>query len=90
MRFVRKATSLKEQNLILTQQGKSLYFTTTRIIPPRHELKVGYSPQYAERRKLEILEDLSWNCFECMARFSGPEELQKHIHIHQNEKVLNF
>lgn len=86
MRFVRRAKTLKEQNLVLTQQGRSLYFTTTRVIPPRHELKVGYSPQYAEKRKLTVLEDLSWNCFECPMKFSTSEELQKHLNVHESEK----
>lgn len=85
MRFVRKAKTLKEQNLILTQQGKSLYFTTTRVIPPRHELKVGYSAQYAERRKLKILEDLMWNCFECCLKFSSSEALEQHLHVHSHK-----
>ncbi|KAK6640153.1 hypothetical protein RUM44_011839 [Polyplax serrata] len=86
MRFVRKAKTLKEQNMILTQQGKSLYFTTTRLIPPRHELKVGYGLQYAERRKLKVLDDLSWSCFECTSTFASSDELQKHLNNHENGK----
>lgn len=86
---MRQAKNLKEQNLILTQQGKSLYFTTTRVIPPRHELKVGYSPQYAEKRKLTVLEDTPWNCFECSSKFASSDELQKHLNVHENDKVFN-
>lgn len=87
MRFVRPAKTIKEQNLVLSQQGISLYFTTTEVIPPRHELKVGYSTQYAEKRKLEVLKDLSWTCFECPAKFGSSAELQKHLNVHEGDKV---
>jgi hypothetical protein len=55
MRFVRAAESFKDQNLILSQQGHSLYFTTTRVIHPRQELQVWYSLPYANKRGLPLL-----------------------------------
>ncbi|XP_069691824.1 uncharacterized protein [Periplaneta americana] len=99
MRFVRAAESFKDQNLILSQQGHSLYFTTTRVIHPRQELQVWYSLPYAtkrglpllqpdahaEKRTVEELEHL-WPCFECNERFTSSEDLQKHLNIHDSER----
>lgn len=56
MRFVRHAEHYREQNLVIFQQGQSLYYTSTRNIMPRTELKVGYSAQYASQRNLRVLE----------------------------------
>jgi len=75
MRFVRAAESFKDQNLILSQQGHSLYFTTTRVIHPRQELQVWYSFPYANKRGLSLLQpdkekrgkivQFSWNLSGC-------------------------
>lgn len=75
MRFVRAAESFKDQNLILSQQGHSLYFTTTRVIHPRQELQVWYSFPYANKRGLSLLQpdkekrgkivQFSWNLSDC-------------------------
>lgn len=56
MRFVRPADTHKEQNLVLVQQGQSLYFNTTRSINSKTELRIWYSPAYAEKYGLPILE----------------------------------
>lgn len=91
MRFVRPATNYCEQNVVVVQHGSSLYYTTVRAIPPKAELKVGYSQPYAERRGLAVLEsedgskyddDDGWPCFECSKRFCSSEELQKHLNEH--------
>ncbi|XP_071445277.1 PR domain zinc finger protein 10-like isoform X2 [Hetaerina americana] len=90
MRFVRPARCFKDINLILSQQGHSLYFTTTRLIHPREELLVWYSLPYAQRRGLPMLttvpqdkkgkeETENWPCFECNDRFHTSEQLQKHL-----------
>ncbi|KAJ9585314.1 hypothetical protein L9F63_002899, partial [Diploptera punctata] len=98
MRFVRSAETLKEQNLILSQQGHSLYFTTTRVIHPRQELQVWYSLPYANKRGLSLLQSDTtekraieeierwWPCFECNEKFLSSEELQKHLNIHDSER----
>ena len=52
MRFVRPADRYAEQNLILSQEDDQLFFTSTRNIQPRQELRVGYSPAYCEARGL--------------------------------------
>lgn len=95
MRFVRPAKFFKDINVILSQQGHSLYFTTTRLIHPREELLVWYSLPYAQRRGLHMLlpnqdekkmvEDTenSWPCFECNDRFLSSEELQRHLNEHE-------
>ena len=54
MRFVRPADRYSEQNLIVIQEQGQLYFTSTRTINPRQELRVWYSPAYAEARGLRI------------------------------------
>lgn len=56
MRFVRAAENFKDQNLILSQQGHCLYFTSTRVIHPRQELQVWYSFPYANKRGLPLLQ----------------------------------
>ena len=55
MRFVRTAERYSEQNLIVRQDHGGLYFTSTRTINPRQELRVWYSPEYAEARGLKVL-----------------------------------
>lgn len=72
MRFVRMAGSLEEQNVVLVTKEQTqpnpenshelitttkFFFTTTRSINPREELKVWYSRDYAERFRLKLLED---------------------------------
>ena len=41
MMFVRPATCYGEQNLVAYQYGPDIYFTATRDIEPRQELKVS-------------------------------------------------
>ena len=55
MRFVRAAGSFSEQNLVISQEGNQLFFTTTRSIDPKEELKVWYSVPYAKQRGLQSL-----------------------------------
>ena len=55
MRFVRPATSYKEQNLILTQHESSLYFTTIEVIHPKQELLVWYGAEYSRVRNYKLL-----------------------------------
>lgn len=99
MRFVRPAKSIKEQNLILSQQGHSLYFTSIRQIHPRQELLVWYSPTYAAKRNLRLLEPEQnlkdqcktvWPCFECDEKFKSSEELQKHLNTHDVDREDKF
>ncbi|KAG8188839.1 hypothetical protein JTE90_004650 [Oedothorax gibbosus] len=97
MRFVRPADSYKEQNLVLVQQGQSLFFNTTRSINPKSELRVWYSTTYAEKWGLSVLEpsaeekkalqeqEKDWPCFECNQRFSTSIDLQKHLNQHDEE-----
>lgn len=40
MMFVRQAQNHLEQNLVVYQYGKNLYFTTIKHIEPKQELKV--------------------------------------------------
>ncbi|XP_063240565.1 PR domain zinc finger protein 10-like isoform X2 [Bacillus rossius redtenbacheri] len=93
MRFVRAAHTAEEQNLIVNQHGRSLYFTTIKAVPPRQELLVWYGANYAARRRLPLLQPLkteeeeqTWPCFECNEKFFTSEELQKHLNIHDTEK----
>ena len=57
MRFVRPATSYKEQNLMLSQQGSSLYFTTIEVIHPKQELLVWYGAAYSRSRACKPFPD---------------------------------
>ncbi|XP_076314939.1 uncharacterized protein LOC143227370 [Tachypleus tridentatus] len=98
MRFVRPAESYCQQNLVLVQQGQSLYFNTTRAINPRTELRVWYSPSYAEswclpllempeeETRVDEIEENAWPCFECNKQFPTSLELQKHLNQHDDEE----
>lgn len=55
MCFVQPAKTKQEQNMIVDQIGDYLYFTTTRAIYQREELRVGYSTFYAHKRGLQVL-----------------------------------
>ncbi|GFY71682.1 PR domain zinc finger protein 10 [Trichonephila inaurata madagascariensis] len=100
MRFVRPADTHKEQNLVLVQQGHSLYFNTTRSINPKTELRVWYSAAYAEKWGLPVLEpneeekkalqeqENAWPCFECNQRFLTSVDLQKHLNQHDEENKV--
>ena len=57
MRFVRAAESLNEQNLVISQEGYQLFYTTTKSIEPKEELKVGYTSTYAKQRGLQLLQE---------------------------------
>ena len=57
MCYVRPAKNVKEQNLVISQIGKSLFYTTTRSICAKEELKVWYSIPYAAARSLPLLLD---------------------------------
>ncbi|KAL1497264.1 hypothetical protein ABEB36_008258 [Hypothenemus hampei] len=93
MGFVRKAKNYEEQNLIITQEDKDLYFTSIRNILPKEELKVGYSTNYARQFNLETLcppEKKSWLCYECSERFASSEELREHFSVHDGlESIEN-
>lgn len=56
MRFVRPASTYKEQNIVIRQQGEGIVFLTVRNILPKEELRAGPSPEYASSRNLSVLE----------------------------------
>lgn len=90
MRFVRKATTYEELNLVISQHDESLYFTVVKNIFPKQELKVGYSIQYANLHNLPILENIpekAWTCFECSETFATSHDLQNHLDTHEDVKV---
>ena len=55
MRFVRRAEKWSEQNLYVMQQGDGIYYTSSKIITSKAELRVGYSLAYASKRGLAVL-----------------------------------
>ncbi|XP_012252627.2 PR domain zinc finger protein 10 isoform X2 [Athalia rosae] len=99
MRFVRPASTYKEQNLIISQQGEGIVFLTIRNILPKEELRAGPSPEYASSRNLMVLipdrkdetelnnERNPWPCFECNQRFLTSEKLQKHLNVHDGPRI---
>ncbi|KAK7788748.1 hypothetical protein R5R35_014436 [Gryllus longicercus] len=98
MKYIRTAPSFKERNLVLNQNGQSLFFMTTKVIHPKEELRVWYSLPYAIKRNLPLLnpdvlirknlEDMGkvWPCFECSEKFTSSEALQIHLNIHDFER----
>ncbi|GLH00110.1 Uncharacterized protein GBIM_06569, partial [Gryllus bimaculatus] len=99
MTYVRAASCFKEQNLILNQQGQSLFYTTTKVIHPKQELRVWYSLPYARKHGLPSLlpmkfdtqgcgESLkTWSCFQCNKNFANPVYLQCHLNVHELDKI---
>ncbi|XP_061165396.1 PR domain zinc finger protein 10-like isoform X1 [Saccostrea echinata] len=95
MMFVRPAESYAEQNCVAYQYGLDIYFTVTRNIEAKAEIKVWYAPHYAERfgfPKLEITDqdiqtlddqENKFVCYECTESFRTQMALQKHIMIHE-------
>ncbi|XP_059813132.1 PR domain zinc finger protein 10 isoform X1 [Hypanus sabinus] len=101
MMFVRRAQNHLEQNLVVYQYGKNLYFTTIKHIEPKQELKVWYAASYAdfveqkihdiseEERKVLRDQEKNWPCYECNRRFTSSEQLQQHLNMH-DEKLDYF
>nr|XP_018915142.1 PREDICTED: PR domain zinc finger protein 10-like isoform X2 [Bemisia tabaci] len=86
MKFVRPADSSRNQNLRLCQQGKALFFITTKEILPKQELRVWYSYLYAVKRNLPNLssegtadnrEDLTEENDQLFSNFDSDEGLTK-------------
>ncbi|GFR92508.1 PR domain zinc finger protein 10-like, partial [Elysia marginata] len=60
MMFVRPARTFAEQNLVAYQHKRNVFFSSTKIIEPKQELKVWYAAPYAEQmgvKTLELTED---------------------------------
>ena len=57
MRYVRPAGSPQEHNILIDQDGEHLFFTTSKVIGPRQELRVWYSPHYAKEWGLSAVQD---------------------------------
>ena len=55
MKFVRAARSPSEQNAVVMEDRGLLYFSTTKEIPPKTELLVGYSLEYAQKYGITIV-----------------------------------
>lgn len=55
MRFVRPADSEDVQNLIISEADGRLYFTTTKHIEPKVELRVWYGEEYANTYGFQLL-----------------------------------
>lgn len=60
MCFVRKASNYSEQNLFLSQQGNSLYYTTTTNILPKQELLVRITRTYFRISFLTNIVNYRW------------------------------
>lgn len=95
MRFVRLAHTFTEQNLLLCETDKKLFFQSCQIITPKHELKVGYSEAYAKQYGLNYLQPDEaekiamferWPCFECDEKFENFDLLQAHLNNHEDYK----
>lgn len=101
MRFVRLATTYSEQNLELCQHNNELFYKSCQSIGPKQELKIGYSVEYARTYNLPLLEPNSdellaiyekthqWSCYECEQKFVSFDELQLHLNIHDNERLID-
>ncbi|XP_023930001.1 PR domain zinc finger protein 10 [Lingula anatina] len=96
MMFVRAAQNFKEQNCVVYQHGEDIFFSVTREIEPREELKVWYAAHYAEKLGKPVFKadledqlnlegmDNQWPCFECNKRFKTSAMLQRHLLTHES------
>lgn len=99
MMFVRPAENFAEQNLVAYQHGQDIFFTVSKNIEPKQELKVWYACNYAERIGVQVLDitdediealneqECEWPCYECNKRFKTSASLQKHLVVH--EEILS-
>lgn len=102
MMFVRPAESYADQNCVAYQYGLDIYFTITRNIEARAEIKVWYAPHYAERfgfpqlditdQDIQRLDDQEnkYVCYDCTESFRTQMALQKHIMIHEINTSSNL
>lgn len=92
MCFVRRATNFEEQNLVLMQLEKQLYYVSIKNIHPKQELLVGYSSSYAKKYNLPLLQQIEqklWQCFECSSCFDTKELLRNHKCHNKKERDEN-
>ncbi|XP_026464214.1 PR domain zinc finger protein 10-like isoform X2 [Ctenocephalides felis] len=73
MRFVRPACSRSTQNLVVSEDGGKLYFTTIQQIDAKSELRVWYSEEYANIYGFDLLK--------------STEQIQDTENIAQNHKI---
>ncbi|XP_052805103.1 PR domain zinc finger protein 10-like isoform X2 [Mya arenaria] len=98
MMFVRPAASFAEQNLVAYQHGQDIFFTTSKDVDSREELKVWYAAHYADRwnqpyytateQDIEAMEEKAckYQCYDCTKRFKTMAALQRHMIIHESSK----
>lgn len=55
MRFVQKAATFAEQNLLLLEIDGALYFKSCKHVAVKQQLRVGYSREYAQKYRLPTL-----------------------------------
>ncbi|XP_012943372.1 PR domain zinc finger protein 10 [Aplysia californica] len=101
MMFVRPAKTFSEQNLVAYQYKQDVFFTVTKLVENKQELKVWYAAHYAERMGLKALElteadvqaldeeDAKFPCFECSRKFKSSAALQKHLGTHEADDIIN-
>ncbi|RUS77561.1 hypothetical protein EGW08_014665 [Elysia chlorotica] len=97
MMFIRPAKTFAEQNLVAYQHRRNVFFSSTRTIEPKQELKVWYAAPYAEQMGVKTLElteddiqdeaDGRFACSECSRRFKSWAALQRHLATtHEDEE----
>ena len=96
MSLVRPATNMEEQNTIVHQDGIHLYFSTSRTIARGQELRVWYSPEYADVWDLQLLgqeknqnSDTIWPCYNCEMSFHNYEEFHAHLSEHGDRTIVS-
>ncbi|KAI8775497.1 PR domain zinc finger protein 10 [Biomphalaria glabrata] len=102
MMFVRPAKTFAEQNLVAYQYKDGIYFSVTKQIESKQELKVWYAAHYAGHLGVKTLElteedmraldeaDAKFGCFECSRKFMSSAALQQHLSTHDAEDMRDL
>ncbi|KAH9504326.1 PR domain zinc finger protein 10 [Bulinus truncatus] len=102
MMFVRPAKTFAEQNLVAYQYKDGIFFSVSKLIESKQELKVWYAAHYAGHLGVKTLElteedmraldeeDAKFGCFECSRKFMTSAALQQHLSTHDAEDMKDF
>ncbi|XP_064616878.1 PR domain zinc finger protein 4-like [Liolophura sinensis] len=79
MRFVKPARASEEQNVVVYQQGREIFFSTCRDLMPNQELLLWYSKDYAKALGMPSMPGTMATCNVCSKSFPNTKCLGQHV-----------